>query len=64
MNCEMALKSTRYILDLDRVKLSLGFFFSELFNGEFFHQLSRSTFIFVINTHQTVNVWPNFYLWH
>ena len=34
MNIE---KSKSYILDLDRVKLSLGFFlFSELFNGEFF----------------------------
>ena len=37
MNIEMAQKSRRYILDLDSVKLSLGiFFFSELFNGEFF----------------------------
>ena len=37
MNIEMALISRRYILDLDRVKLSMEFFFSELFNGEFFH---------------------------
>ena len=36
MNIEMALKSSRYILDLDRVKLSLEIYFSELFNGEFF----------------------------
>ena len=48
----MALKSRSYILDLDRVKLSLEFFFSELFNGEFFHRLLGSTFIFVRNTPQ------------
>ena len=51
MNIEMALKSRRYILDLDRVKLSLGIFFSALFNGVVFHQLSGSTFILVKNTH-------------
>ena len=37
MNIEMALKLRSYILDLDCVKLSLEiFFFSELFNGEYF----------------------------
>ena len=35
MNIEMALKSRSYILDLDCVKLSLEFFFSELFNWDF-----------------------------
>ena len=52
MNIKMALKSRSYTLDLGRFKLSLGIFFSELFNGEFFCQLSGSTFIVVKNTHQ------------
>ena len=47
MNIEMALKSRSYILDLDRVKMSLVNFSSGLFNGEIFYQLSGSTFIFV-----------------
>ena len=34
MNIEMALKSKTHILDLDNVKLSLGIFFTGLFNGE------------------------------
>ena len=53
MNNEMALKSRSYNLDLHRVRLSFGIFlFSELFNGDFFYQLSGSNFIFVKNTHQ------------
>ena len=52
MNIEMALKSRSYIFDLDRIKLSLGFFFLSCLMESFFHQLSGSTFIFVINTHQ------------
>ena len=52
MNIEMALKSGSYILVLDRVKLTLGIFFYELFYKEFFHQLSGFTFIFVKNKHQ------------
>ena len=52
MNIEMTLKSRSYNLDLDCVWLSFGIFFSELFNGEIFYQLSGSTFIFVKNTHQ------------
>ena len=42
MNIEMALKSRSYILDLDEVNLSLGiFFFSELFNRDYFSQAFR-----------------------
>ena len=52
MNIEMALKSRSCILDLDHVKLSWNFVFSELFNREYLHQLSGPTFIFVKNTHQ------------
>jgi hypothetical protein len=53
MNIEMALKWRSYILELDRVKLSLQiFFFLSCLMGNFFHQLSGSTFIFVKNTHQ------------
>ena len=53
MNIEIVLKSRSYILDIDHGKLSMGlFFFSELFNKDFFHQLLGSTFIFVKNTHQ------------
>ena len=53
MNIEMVLKSRSYILDLDRVKLSLGiFFFLNCLMESFFYQLSGSTFIFVKNTHQ------------
>ena len=49
----MDLKSRSYILDLDRVKLSLGiFFFLSCLMESFFHQLSGSTFTFVKNTHQ------------
>ena len=52
MNIKIALKSRSYFLDLDHVKMSLGlFFFSELFNREFFHRLSGYTLIFVKNTH-------------
>ena len=52
--CEMALKSTSFILYLDCVKLFFVVcFFSELFNGELFHQLSVSTFIFFVkNIHR------------
>ena len=60
MNIETALKSKSYIIDLDRVKFSLGFF-SDLFNGEFFHQLSGSTF-FCCQKHtpksRKSNIWP------
>ena len=52
MNIEMALKSRSYILDFDRGKLSLGIVFFVLFNEDFFHQFSGSTFIFVKNTHK------------
>ena len=53
MNIEMALKSRSYIFDLDHVKLSLEiFFFLSSLIESIFHQLSRSTFIFVKNTHQ------------
>ena len=53
MNIEMALKSRSYILDLDRVKLSLGiFFFLSCLMESFCYQLSGSTFIFVKNLHQ------------
>ena len=53
MNIEMALKSSSYILDLDRVKLSLGtFFFSVLFNGEFFSPAFMIYLSFDKNTHQ------------
>ena len=52
MNIEMALKSRSYIVDLDRVKLSLGiFFFLSCLMERFFYQLSGSTFIFVKNSH-------------
>ena len=47
------LKSRIYILDLDRVKLSLEiFFFLICLMESFFHQLSGSNFIFVRNAHQ------------
>ena len=46
MNFEMALKSRSFILDLDRVMLSLGIFFFLSCLMESFHQLSGSTFIF------------------
>ena len=53
MNIEIALNSRSYILDLDRVKLSLGiFFFLSCFMAGFFYQLLGSTIIFVKNTHQ------------
>ena len=56
MNIEKALKPRSFILDLDRVKLLLGiFFFSELFNGEFF-LLSGSTLVFVKNTPKAANL--------
>ena len=49
----MALKSRSYILDLVRVKLSLGnFFFLSCLMEIFFHQILGSTNIFVKNTHQ------------
>ena len=51
INIKMSLKSRSYILDLDHVVLG-NFLFSELFNGEFFYQLSGSTFIFVKNSHK------------
>ena len=55
MNIEMALKSRSYILDLDHVKLYLGFFFFlSCLMKSFFYQLSGSTFIFVKNPHQKV----------
>ena len=59
----MALKSRSYILDFDCVKLSLGiFFFSELFNGEFFlGSVSGSAFLCQKHTKShKFNVWPNF----
>ena len=53
MNIEIGLKSRRYILHLDCVKLSLGiFFFLSCLMESFFYQLSGSTFIFVKNTRQ------------
>ena len=53
MSIEMALKSRNYILDLDRVRLSLAiFFFLSCLMESFFYQLSESTFIFAKNTHQ------------
>ena len=53
MYIEMALRSRRYILDLDCVKLSLGiFFFLSCLIESFCYQLSVSTFIFVKITHQ------------
>ena len=59
MNIEMALKSRSYILDLDRVMLSLGIFFFL----SFFHQPSGSTLIFCQKhtpKSRKFNVWPNF----
>ena len=41
MDIKMTIKSGSYILDLDRVKLSLGIFFSDWFNGEFFSPAFR-----------------------
>ena len=53
MNIEMALKSRSYILDLDCVRLFFGnFFFLSCLMDRLFYQLSRSTYIFVKNTHQ------------
>ena len=53
MNIELAIKSRSYILYLDRVKLSLGiFFWSQLFNEEFFSSAFRTYILFVKNTHQ------------
>ena len=49
MNIEMALKSRSYILDRDRVKWSLGFFF-ELFNGELFSPPFRIYHYFLSKT--------------
>ena len=47
MNIEMALKSRSYILDLDRVKFSLGnLVFLSCLMESFFYQLSGSTFFF------------------
>ena len=64
MNIEMALKSRSYILDLDRVRLSVGiFFFLSCLMERIFHHLSGSTFIFVKNTNQKsrkFHVWPIF----
>ena len=44
----MALKSRSYILDTDRVKLSLGFFFSELLNGELFSPAFRMYISYIL----------------
>ena len=64
LNIEMALKSRSYILDLDRVQLSLGiFFFLSCLMKSFFYQLSASTVIFVKKhtpKSRKFNVWPNF----
>ena len=50
---EMAQKSRSYILDLDHVKLSLGFFLLlSCLIESIFPKLSGSTFIFVKNTDQ------------
>ena len=63
MNIEMALKSSSYILDLDRFKLFLEiFFFLSCLMESFFYQLSGSTFI-LSKTHTkkcNFNVSPNF----
>ena len=63
MNIEMALKSRSYILDLDHVKLSLGIFFSELFNREYFSPAFR-TYLYFCQNHtpkrHKFNVLPNF----
>ena len=65
MNIEMALKSRSYILDLDHVKLSLGFFFTGLFNGEFFIPAFR-IYLYFCQKHtpksRKFNVLPNFTL--
>ena len=50
MNIEIAPKSRSYILDLDCVKLSLGFF-SELFNGEYFCTSFQDLPLFLSKTH-------------
>ena len=50
MYIELALKSRSYILDLDCVNLSLGNFFSELFNGEFFTRFQDLP-LFLSKTH-------------
>ena len=52
MNIEKALKSRSYILDLDCVRLSLGFFCSELFNEDFFLPAFRIYLFFLSKTHQ------------
>ena len=51
MNIEMDLKSRSYILDHDCVNLSLGIFFSELFNGEFFFTTFQDLSLFLPKTH-------------
>ena len=48
----MALKSRSYILDLDRVKLSLGIFFFLSFLMESFPTSLQDLPFFVNNTHQ------------
>ena len=54
-NIYMALKSRRYIFDLDHLKLSLGIFFILSYLTEsLLHQFSGSTFIFVKNTNRKV----------
>ena len=63
MNIEMALKSRRYNLDLDHVKLSLGtLFFSELFHGEFLNSFRIYLYFCEKHTQKSrkFNVWPNF----
>ena len=52
MNIEMALKSRIYILDLDRVKLSLGiFFFLSCLIKSFFSPAFRIYLYFLSKTH-------------
>ena len=63
MNIEMALKPRSYILDLDRVRLSFGIFFSELFNGEIFLPAFRINLYFCQKhtpKRRKFNVSPNF----
>ena len=63
MNIEMDLKSRSYIIDLDRFKLSLRNFFSELFNGESFVPAFR-IFLYFCQKHTPKSrkfyVFPNF----
>ena len=68
MNIEMALKSRSYNLDLNRVKLSSGIFFSERFNGDFFITIIQDLYFFCCQKDtpkiRKFKVLSDFNLWH